>query len=152
MTDIPVEIVQLMRDELDHDVILLRDAQGRFLPIQIGVCEAAAIWVRLTPEQATPYARRPWSHDLMHALLERLGAQLDRVVIDGFTKDTFYATLHIRYREQELVVDARPSDAIALSLRMPAPIFVNTEVMDEMGIVPEADAEEHGEDDWGELP
>lgn len=150
MADIPVDVWQLVRDEANHDVILLRDEQGRLLPIRIGVCEAAAIWVRLQPEAATPYLRRPWSHDLLHAMLERLGAHLDRVVIDGFTNETFYATLHLRYHDQEQVVDARPSDAIALLLRMPAPILVNSEVMDEQAFHPDQGEEENGPGFWEE--
>ena len=111
---------------------------GDCFNIQIGMCEAAAILVRLAPsELAAPYLRRPWSHDLIHALLERLGAHLDRVVIDGFTKDTYYATLHLHYHGREMVVDARPSDAIALLLRMSGPVLVNAEVMDEHAILPD---------------
>ena len=141
-----------MRDEENRDVLLLRDERGRLLPIQIGMCEAAAIWVRLAPsELAAPYLRRPWSHDLMFSLLERLGARLDRVVIDGFTKDTFYATLHLHHHERELVVDARPSDAIALLLRMSGPVLVNAEVMDDHAILPEQGEDEPPEF-WEEPP
>jgi len=151
MADIPVEIWQLVRDEEGKDVkdvVLLRDERGRFLPIVIGVCEAAAIWVRLAPDLAAPYLRRPWSHDLMQSLLERLGAGLERVVIDNFANDTFFATLHLRYRDQELVVDARPSDAIALALRMYAPILVNDEVMDETSIPPGIGEGGEGPEPW----
>ncbi len=148
--NIPVEIWQLVRDDENRDVVLLRDERGRLLPILIGVCEAAAIWVRLAPDLAAPYLRRPWSHDLIHALLERLGAHIDRVVIDGFTKDTFYATLHLRHHDGELVVDARPSDAIALLLRMPAPILVNAEVMDEQAFLPESGEHQEPPDFWEE--
>ncbi len=152
MADIPVEIWQLVREEEGKDVkdvVLLRDEQGRFLPIPIGVCEAAAIWVRLAPDLAAPYIRRPWSHDLLQSLLERLDARLERVVIDAFTNDTFYATLHLAQHDRELVVDARPSDALALALRLYAPILVNDEVMDEVSIIPKPGNEEepeHGED------
>lgn len=149
MADLPVEIVQLIRDEEEHDAILLRDEQGRLLYILIGVCEAAAIWVRLQPDKAAPLPRRPWSHDLITAMLERLGAQIIRVVIDGVSNQTFFATIHLQYQDRELVVDARPSDAIALLLRMPAPLLVNAEVMDEVGIVPENG---NGDQDyWGEV-
>jgi hypothetical protein len=151
VADIPVEIWQLVRDEEGKDVkdvVLLRDERGRFLPIVIGVCEAAAIWVRLAPDLAAPYLRRPWSHDLMQSLLERLGASLERVVIDNFANDTFFATLHLRYRDQELVVDARPSDAIALALRMYAPILVNDEVMDETHIPPGTGEGGEGQEPW----
>jgi len=147
VADIPVEIWQLVRDEESKDVkdvVLLRDEQGRFLPIVIGVCEAAAIWVRLAPEAAAPYLRRPWSHDLMQTMIERLGARLVRVVIDNFARETFYATLHLEYHGQELVVDARPSDAIALALRLYAPLLVHDEVMDEAAITAESDDEEPG--------
>jgi len=152
VADIPVEIWQLVREEEGKDVkdvVLLRDEQGRFLPIPIGVCEAAAIWVRLAPDLAAPYIRRPWSHDLLQSLLERLDARLERVVIDAFTNDTFYATLHLAQHDRELVVDARPSDALALALRLYAPILVNDEVMDEVSIIPKPGNEEepeHGED------
>ncbi len=152
MADIPVEVWQLLRDEEEHDVVILRDAQERLLPIAIGVCEAAAIWVKLAPEVAAPYLRRPWSHDLMQALLERRGAQLERVVIDGFTNGTFYATLHLRFRDEELVIDSRPSDAIALMLRMNAPLLVNTEVMEEagFGLDEMPDEPDEGPDLWDE--
>ena len=149
MANIPVEIWQLVRDEENKDVkdvVLLRDESGRFLPIVIGVCEAAAIWVRLAPEVAAPYLRRPWSHDLMQSLIERLGARLVPVVIDNFMNDTFFATLHFEHNGNELLVDARPSDAIALALRLYAPILVNDEVMDEVSIIPDADDEEPGTD------
>lgn len=153
MANIPVEVWQLVRDEEGKDVkdvVLLRDEQGRFLPIEIGVCEAAAIWVRLAPDLAAPYLRRPWSHDLMQALLERLGATLERVVIDGFAKNIFYATLYLQCRGTERLVDARPSDAIALALRMSAPILVNDEVMEDAAITP---GEDNGNDDpWAEPP
>ena len=89
----------MARDEDGHDVVLLRDGEGRILPIVIGVCEAAAIWVMLSPDLAKPYVRRPWSHDLMQAMLERLGAHLDRVEIDGVSRGVFFATLHVTCRE-----------------------------------------------------
>lgn len=149
MPDIPVEIWQLVRDEEGkdvRDVVLLRDERGRFLPIVIGLCEAAAIWVRLAPDAAAPYLRRPWSHDLIQAMIERMGARLERVVIDDFTSDTYYATLHLSYQERELVIDARPSDAIALALRLYSPILVNNEVMDEASFTPGQAGEEPGPD------
>lgn len=142
MADVPVEVWQIVRDEEGRDVVLLREEQGRVLPIVIGVCEAAAIWVRLSPEVATPYLRRPWSHDLMQAMLERLGAKLERVVIDDFANSTFFATLHLQFRDREMVVDARPSDAIALLLRMRAPLLVNEEVLQETAFFPSAETSE----------
>ena len=149
MSDIPVEVWQLARDEDGRDVVLLRDTQGRVLPIIIDVCTASAIWVALTPDLAKPYVRRPWSHDLMQAMLGRLGAKVERGVIDGYMHSAFLATLHLRYRGEELVVDARPSDTIALLLRESAPLFVNDEVMNDeafaVGIDEDGDLPDFGE-------
>jgi bifunctional DNase/RNase len=152
MADIPVEVWQLARDEDGQDVVLLRDRPGRVLPIVIDICQAAAMWVVLSPERAKPYIRRPWSHDLLQAMLERLGARLERVVIDGFVNDAYLATLHLIFRDEERLLDARPSDAIALLLRMPAPLFVNDEVMEEHAFAMngEADDDEDDAPDSGE--
>jgi bifunctional DNase/RNase len=151
VADIRVDVWQVVRDEEGNDVILLRDEQGRVLPIQIGPCEAAAIWVALSPELAASYVRRPWSHDLIHAMLERMGASLERVVIDNFDRGIFFATLHIMYQGQEVIVDARPSDSIALVLRMPAPVFVNDEVMEMAAMHPEDQDSDDGEL-WEDMP
>lgn len=152
MADIPVEIWELVRDEQDRDIVLLRDERGRLLPIVIGVCEAMAIWMRLKPEKAGTFVRRPMGHDLMQAMIERLGARLERVVIDGLVEGTFFATLHLFRGEEEIVADARPSDAIALLLRMTAPLYVNDEVMEEASIKPENFDEGPDSDQWDELP
>jgi bifunctional DNase/RNase len=157
--DRPVEIWQLVRDDdNEHDVLLLRDDDGRLLPIVIGPCEATAIWVRLSPELASPFLRRPWTHDLLIALLERMEASIERVVIDSITETTFFATLHLRYLGRELIVDARPSDAIALLLRMPAPLFVNEDVLAQAAFHPDEaaphddDENEADDDDSWQLP
>jgi uncharacterized protein len=146
VSNVPVHVWQLVRDEEGHDVLLLRDEVGRVLPIAIGTCEAAAIWVRLMPEQAAPYLRRPWTHDLAQAILERLGARLTGVVIDDLAHGTFFATLQVRYGERELVLDCRLSDAVAVLLRADAPLFVADAVMQHAALTPvdEADDEEPG--------
>ena len=136
MTEIPVEIWHLARDEQGHDTILLRDEQGRLLPILIGACEAAAIWVALSPEAARPYVRRPWSHDLVLHLIERLTARLTRAVIDGYSNQTYLATLYLQHEQDEVIIDARPSDVMALLLRAAAPLYITTEIMDEHAFFP----------------
>jgi bifunctional DNase/RNase len=129
--------------------VLLRDEEGRVLPIAIGVCEAAAIHVRLMPDASAAHVRRPWSHDLIVAMLERLGARLDHVVVDDLANETFFATLHLTCRGRELVMDTRPSDAIALLLRTSAPLLVNEEVMDEAAFRPDvADEDGANQDFW----
>ena len=155
MAEIPVEIWQMMRDDEGHDIVFLRDAQGQLLPIAIGPCEAAAIWVRLAPELAAPFVRRPWTHDLLAEMLERMGVTLARVVIDNLdAAGTFYATLHLDDHGREVLADARPSDVLALLLRIPAPLSVEESVMAEAGVLPDArghDEEEDGDmgfEDW----
>src|SRR5436309_6914428 len=94
---------------------------GRELPIWIGPFEAQAIALELHGVAAP----RPLTHDLMKSLVERLGAKLDRVVIEDLRDGTFFATLHLAGPGGgDIVLDARPSDAIALALRLHGPLLV----------------------------
>jgi hypothetical protein len=106
-------------------VVLENPASDQILPIWIGVFEANAI--ALTIENVpTP---RPMTHDLLKNLLVRLKIALDRVVVTEVKNNTFYASLHCRQEGRELVFDSRPSDAIALALRMRSPIYVEEDVV-----------------------
>ena len=110
-------------------VVILRDEGGSlFLPIWIGVFEANAI--ALAAEGVTP--RRPMSHDLMRGILESLGSRLERIEIHALIEGTFYARLRVSTAAgEEAIVDARPSDALALALRTGAPIWTAREVLDQ---------------------
>ena len=81
-------------------------------------------------------APRPLTHDLMRNILNRLGATLERAVITDLRNNTYYAILYLRLKGQELQVDARPSDAIALALRMKAPVFASFQVFNKSGAAP----------------
>jgi len=108
-------------------IVILRDEDGqRALPIWVGPVEANAIALQI--ENVAP--PRPMTHDLLRNLLHELGAQLVRVVIADLRESTFYAYLELRRGEETLFVDARPSDALALSLRTKAPIFVDNLVLE----------------------
>lgn len=97
----------------------------RELPIWIGPFEAQAIVLEMRGASPT----RPLTHDLMKSLVERLGARLDRVVIDELRDDTYFAKLHLEAPGgRTVVVDARPSDAIALALRLHGPLLVSEEL------------------------
>jgi len=99
----------------------------RELPIWIGPFEAQAIILEM--RGASP--SRPLTHDLMSALVERLGAKLDKVVIDDMRDDTYYAKLHLQAADgHPVIVDARPSDAIALALRLHGQVLVSEELFD----------------------
>lgn len=99
--------------------VLLSDGE-RKLPILIGPYEAQAISLPL--EGTRP--DRPMTHDLVKAVLDRMDTNLDRVVIDDLWNTVYYAKLYIRTNKEEMEIDARPSDAIALAVRFDAPIFV----------------------------
>lgn len=110
-------------------IVMLRELGGeqRVLPIFIGLPEANAIHLAL--EGRTP--ARPLTHDLMIDVLTALGSRLDRVVITDLDDGTFYAELHLTGEDGVRTVSARPSDGVALAVRVGAPIHVNEAVLDE---------------------
>jgi hypothetical protein len=97
------------------------------LPIWVGPVEANAIALQVENVQAP----RPMTHDLLRNVLAELGASLTRVVITDLHDNTFYAYLELKRGGEVLFVDARPSDALALSIRTRAPVFVDTRVLDQ---------------------
>lgn len=125
--DVPVRIVGVFEVEnADNPFVLLRDEQARNFLIWIGPCEALAIQTVLTGTMPA----RPLSHDLMLTLLERLGATLERIVIDDFSNGVFYCKLYLHSATGEMQVDCRPSDGMALALRAQAPVFAAEEVIE----------------------
>jgi bifunctional DNase/RNase len=107
-------------------IIILRDEEEkRSLPIWIGIYEANAIALELEKIE-TP---RPMTHDLIKNILETLEARVLKVMLTDLKENTFYAVLHLQVGTTESTVDARPSDAIALALRVGAPIYVDEEVV-----------------------
>jgi len=122
-----MKVDKLGIDLLTHDpVVILKDLEGkRFLPILIGPFEATAIALALEGT-AVP---RPLSHDLMRTLLESLSASLEQIVIHDIKDSTFFAKLILRSNGESQEIDARPSDGIALALRMHAPIFVSDKIV-----------------------
>jgi bifunctional DNase/RNase len=107
-------------------IIILRDEEDkRSLPIWVGIFEANAIALELE-KISTP---RPMTHDLIKNILETIDARVMKVVVTDLKENTFYAVLHLQVGETEYTVDSRPSDAIALALRVAAPIFVDEDVV-----------------------
>ncbi len=126
-------------------VLLLkeRDGSGRVLPIYIGGAEASAIHQALHGE--TP--PRPLTHDLFCGVLSALGAELGKVIVTELRDGTFFSELHLVVGGAEQVVSARPSDAMALAVRLGTPVFASSDVLDEAGQVPviASDGEEDSE-------
>jgi bifunctional DNase/RNase len=107
-------------------MIILRDEEEkRSLPIWVGLFEANAIALELE-KIATP---RPMTHDLIKNILEAVDARVQKIVVNDLRDNTFYAELHLKLGSADITVDSRPSDAIALALRVGAPIFVEEEVV-----------------------
>jgi bifunctional DNase/RNase len=107
-------------------IIILRDEEEkRSLPIWIGIYEANAIALELEKIE-TP---RPMTHDLIKNILDTIEARVQKIVVTDLKENTFYAVLHLQVGSTEYTVDSRPSDAIALALRVGAPIYVDEEVV-----------------------
>ena len=125
--EVEMKIRGLMMDPVTNmPIVVLKDVQGQaILPIWVGVYEANAIALEIE-KVAAP---RPMTHDLTRNLIRNLNARLERVVISELKDDTFYATLWLQQGDEPLVLDARPSDALALALRADCPIYVTDEVM-----------------------
>ena len=131
-----VKVMGIVVDpKASNPVVVLVDLSGqKALPIWIGVFEAEAI-SRGMEEVVT---LRPMTHDLMKQILDTFQVTLTRVVIHDLKENTFYANLYLAVEGEELIVDSRPSDAIALAIRVKAPIFVTESVIKatkQMGIL-----------------
>jgi uncharacterized protein len=126
---IEMSIKGLMVDPISNmPIVILRDADNqRVLPIWVGPVEANAIALQI--ENVAP--PRPMTHDLLKNVLTELGATLKRVVVADLRENTFYAYLELDRAGETILVDARPSDAIALSLRTKTPVFVHTRVLEQ---------------------
>jgi bifunctional DNase/RNase len=124
---IEVRIRGLMMDpSTSMPIVVLKDvASDTVMPIWVGIFEANAIALEIE-KVAAP---RPMTHDLTRNLIRNLNARLERVVISELKDDTFYATLWLQQGNDPMVIDARPSDALALALRADCPIYVTEEVM-----------------------
>jgi hypothetical protein len=112
-------------------IVLLKTVEGnRFLPIWIGHPEAAAILIKL---QGTSLPR-PMTHDLLTSVIGRFDAEVSRITVTELKESTFYARLTLKKDGEEVDIDSRPSDALALAVRTDAPIFASTELIDENAI------------------
>jgi uncharacterized protein len=124
------QLVRIMISETeDHQVIVLKESDGdRLFPIVIGFFEAAAIDRRIKGH----IMPRPMTHDLLAGVITAMGGQLTRICVTDLKEHTFFANLVIQRGNEEILVDARPSDAIALAVAGDTPIFVEDRVLNEV--------------------
>ncbi len=127
---VQMELSKIMISETsDHQVIVLKEREGqRSFPIVIGLHEAWAI-DRAVKGIPTP---RPLTHDLIHNVIDGLGAGLYRIIINDLRNNTFYAKLILQKNGDSIEIDSRPSDAIALAMQRNTPIFVAEKVLEEV--------------------
>lgn len=142
-----VKVMGIVVDpKASNPVVVLVDLSGqKALPIWIGVFEAEAISRGLEDVVTL----RPMTHDLMKQILDTFQVTVKRVVIHDLKENTFFANLYLSVDGEELVVDSRPSDAIALAVRVKAPIFVSESVIEatkQMGILASNLLEEGGDE------
>jgi bifunctional DNase/RNase len=121
------KIKGLMMDPVTNSpIVILQDVEkNTLLPIWVGIFEANAIALQIERID-TP---RPMTHDLIKNILFHLDAEVLKVVVTELKENTFYALIHLRFRDQHITIDSRPSDAMALALRTDAPIYVTEEVI-----------------------
>ena len=124
-----MELRRIIISEIDeHQVIVLREVDGeRSFPIVIGLFEATSIH-RLVRNLPTP---RPLTHDLITAVVDQLGGEVQDIVISELREHTYFAKLRIRHEGELTEVDCRPSDAIAVAVTAKVPIYVNEDVLGE---------------------
>ncbi len=140
-TEMQVDSIRVHMPSGQHVVILKDRVAERYLPIWIGPHEANSIALKITG--ITP--DRPITHDLITSIFQDLGARVQRIEVSSLASDVFYARIHISVNGRDLDVDARPSDAIALAVRVEAPILVADDVLEKAAVTPEPDAEDSDE-------
>jgi bifunctional DNase/RNase len=125
--EVEMKIRGLMMDPVTNmPVVILKGVEGEsVLPIWVGIYEANAIALEME-KVSTP---RPMTHDLLKNLLIGLDAQVQKVVVNDLRDDTFFAVIWLNKEGQNISIDSRPSDALALALRADCPIFVEDEVL-----------------------
>jgi len=145
--EIEMKIRGLMMDPAANTpIIILKDVNGdSMLPIWVGPFEANAIAVEIE-KLAT---QRPMTHDLLKNVIWEFGANVRRVVITDLIDNTFLAVIELTKAGELLLLDSRPSDAIALALRVDCPIYVNEEVIKNSSTAITEDADSQ-QDDWPE--
>ena len=131
MIEMAIDSIRVSLMNYQRVVILKEKVADRYLPIWIGPAEADAIAVKLQNVELT----RPLTHDLLQSVITSLGALVNYIVVDALKDDTFYAKLVLVVDGQQLNVDSRPSDALALAVRTGATIYAEELVLEKAGIV-----------------
>jgi hypothetical protein len=131
MIEMVIDSIRMSLMNYQRVVILKEKSSERYLPIWIGQAEADAIAMKLQGVDPP----RPLTHDLLRNMVKDLGAKVNYIVVNDLRDDTFYAKINITIDSRNLEVDSRPSDAIALAVRVDVPIYAAEVVIDRAGII-----------------
>ena len=131
MVEMTIDSIRVSMVNYQRVVILKEKASERYLPIWIGPAEADAIAVKLQGVTVP----RPLTHDLLRSMIDVLGAQVNSVIVCDLKNDTFYAKIMLSVDGEQMEVDSRPSDALALAVRTDVPIYVDETVLDRASIM-----------------
>ena len=124
-----------------HRVVILKDIDSdRYLPIWIGPCEADAITVTLQEMEVS----RPLTHDLLKNVIGEMGGEVEYIVISDLRNDVFFARIVMAAGGKRLEIDSRPSDALALAVRLHVPVYIEETVMEKAAVLPEEEMEAEG--------
>lgn len=144
MIEMTIDSIRVSLMNYQRVVILKEKTADRYLPIWIGPSEADAIAVKLQGVNVP----RPLTHDLLRSVIDTLGAGVASIVVNDLKNDTFYAKITLNFDGKQMEVDSRPSDALALAVRVEAPIYVEESVLDKAGILLDKDTgKPFGEED-----
>ena len=130
MIEMVVDSIRVSLMNYQRVVILKEKETSRYLPIWIGAAEADAIAVKL---QGTS-VQRPLTHDLMQSVIDALGGKVNSIVISDLQKDVFFAKIVLNRDGEQVEIDSRPSDAIALAVRVQVPIYAEEDVLNRGGV------------------
>jgi len=131
MIEMTIDSIRVSLMNYQRVVILKEQDSERYLPIWIGPAEADAIAVKLQGVTVP----RPLTHDLLNSVIDALGASIESIIVNDLKNDTFYAKIILNVDGGQMEVDSRPSDALALAVRVGVPIYVEETVLDRAGIL-----------------
>ena len=138
LVEMTVDSIRVHMPTGQHVVILKEKTADRYLPIWIGINEANAIALKITG--MTP--ERPITHDLLANILQSAELRLKKIQVTSLTNEVFFARLFLGVNGKEVEIDSRPSDAIALAVRMTCPILVSQDVLEKAGVFPEKEEDD----------
>lgn len=147
MIKVSVDSVKVSMLSQHRVVVLKEEDQERYLPIWIGPFEADAITIGLQDVQMT----RPLTHDLLKEVIHHMDASVSHIHVHDLQNDTFYAEIVVEQNGRKLQIDSRPSDAIALAVRIGVPIYVAEDVMDKAAIIPTDEEGDLAQEDQAKL-